>query len=84
MPTNPDAERGTYINTSKVTLTIPDPDKCAPFIARALRSGGSTRVTIPADIIDLLSIRPNDILELTVTKRERKHKGDLIGGYEQA
>ena len=75
----------TLLQTSKVTLTMPDPESCAPFIAKANLSGGSVRITIPSDIVELLDIRPNDILEMLVTKRKtiKKRDTDLLGRYDQ-
>ena len=70
------------VQTSKMELTIPHPETAAVFIAKVNRGSGSLRMTIPAEIIELLGIKPNDFIEVRLIKRKRLVDKSLQGGFQ--
>lgn len=72
-------ENRLIVKTSKVEMTIPDPDTSAQFTSKVLKTGGSLRVTIPSDIVELLDIKSRDFLDIRITKRKKKSSTETIG-----
>lgn len=64
-----DKKQALIQHSSKMELTIPDPDRTASFITQPRSSGGSLRLTIPKDIVELLNLNQTTYLEITVKKR---------------
>lgn len=78
-------EETTVLQTSKVKLMMLSTEKTASFVAKMYPQGGSLRLTVPVEVKEVLDLRPNDFVEITIQKKTPARKADdgLTGGFEK-